>query len=126
MSAAFKRKTFLVKKGLQFRYMGVIVVGMLAVALVVGFKIYFTIWDNISDPGQSLSSINTIFEKTNVKLCYSIAALIIFIGLRLILAGSLIPAIWQFTSSLQIPFCGLLKNTFKLPSLRLNRQASRS
>lgn len=81
MSAAFKRKTFLIKKGMQLRYMGVIIVAMLAVALVVGFTIYFTIWDNISDPGQSLSSINTIFEKSNIKLCYSIAALIIFIAI---------------------------------------------
>ncbi|MBN2803290.1 MAG: HAMP domain-containing protein [Deltaproteobacteria bacterium] len=80
MSAAFKRKTFLVKKGLQFRYMGVIIIAMLAVAMVVGFTIYFTIWDNISDPGQSLSSINNIFERTNTKLCYSIVALIIFIA----------------------------------------------
>ncbi|HOD41540.1 MAG TPA: hypothetical protein PKL57_13350, partial [Candidatus Wallbacteria bacterium] len=39
----FKRRIFLIKRGLQFRYMGVIFVAMLLVAMIVGWTVYFSI-----------------------------------------------------------------------------------
>ncbi|MDP7420251.1 MAG: methyl-accepting chemotaxis protein [bacterium] len=83
----YTRSTYLIKKGLQFRYMGVIIAAMLAVCMVVGFTIYFTIWSSFSKPDIELYRLQEIFEATNrqlivrlVILCAFIAATSIFVS----------------------------------------------
>lgn len=102
MSAQYKRTTFLVKKGLQFRYMGVIILSMLAVSAVVGWTIYYTVWTQISDPNITLDLLAEVFHRTNGQLMYSIGALILFIGLASIFVSHKIAGpVYRFEQSVK-------------------------
>mgnify|MGYP001497893435 CR=1 FL=1 len=59
--AKFKRRIFLIKRGLQFRYMGVIFTAMLLVAMIVGWTVYFSIWKDLSDPTKKHEELVEIF-----------------------------------------------------------------
>ncbi|MFZ2960935.1 MAG: methyl-accepting chemotaxis protein [Candidatus Ozemobacteraceae bacterium] len=61
-----RRRTFLIKTGLQLRYMGIIVSTMLLVAFGVGWIIYYTSWSRISDtPDLTVDKLATIFDEVN-------------------------------------------------------------
>ncbi|HPG59834.1 MAG TPA: HAMP domain-containing protein [Candidatus Wallbacteria bacterium] len=64
----FKRRIFLIKRGLQFRYMGVIFVAMLLVAMIVGWTVYFSIWKDISDPTKKHDELVEVFVQGNQVL----------------------------------------------------------
>ncbi len=66
--AKFKRRIFLIKRGLQFRYMGVIFVAMLLVAMIVGWTVYFSIWKDISDPTKKHDELVEVFIQGNQVL----------------------------------------------------------
>lgn len=64
-----RRRTYLIKTGLQLRYMGIIISTMLLVAFGVGWIIYHTSWTRIIDtPDLSLDQLSDIFDAVNTLL----------------------------------------------------------
>lgn len=77
----YKRHTYLIKTGLQLRYMGILVVCMLTVAFGVGWIIYHTTWSQIAlTPDLSLDKLYLIFENVNHQLVWWVLAFVVIIG----------------------------------------------
>ena len=77
----YKRHTYLIKTGLQLRYMGILIVCMLTVAFGVGWIIYHTTWSQIAlTPDLSLDKLYLIFENVNHQLVWWVLAFIVIIG----------------------------------------------
>ena len=79
MAAKFKRSRYLIKLGLQMRYMGVILMALMLVSMIVGWTIYYTIWQQISDPGLTNEQLIDIFMRGNEILMWKMVVAIIFI-----------------------------------------------
>ena len=80
--AKYKRHTYLIKTGLQLRYMGILVACMLTVAMGVGWIIYHTSWKQIvNTPDLSLDKLYLIFESVNSQLVWWILAFIVIIAI---------------------------------------------
>lgn len=76
-----KRRIFLIKTGLQLRYMGILIACMLTVALGVGWIIYHTSWSQIvNTPDLSLDKLYIIFENVNRQLTWWILGFIAVIA----------------------------------------------
>ncbi len=61
-----RRRTYLIKTGLQLRYMGIIISTMLLVAFGVGWIIYHTSWSRIANtPDLTLDKLSDIFDSVN-------------------------------------------------------------
>ncbi|MDD2999446.1 MAG: methyl-accepting chemotaxis protein [Candidatus Riflebacteria bacterium] len=83
-----RRRTYLIKTGLQLRYMGIIISTMLLVAFGVGWVIYHTSWSRIADtPDLTLDKLSDIFDTVNgillrwvVVFIFAIAILSIFVS----------------------------------------------
>lgn len=86
--AKHRRRTFLIKTGLQLRYMGIIVTTMLLVAFGVGWVIYYTTWNKIeTTPDLTIDKLANIFDEVNGLLIrwifvflFAIAILSIFVS----------------------------------------------
>lgn len=77
--ASYQRSRYIVKFGLQMRYMGVILLALLMVAMVVGWTVYFTIWKQISDPALTNEQFIDIFVRGNEILIWKMLVAIVFI-----------------------------------------------
>ena len=78
----YRRKTYLIKSGLQFRYMGIIVIAMLLVAVFVGWVTYYTTWNTIANtPDLTLNGLSGIFETVNKTLVQWVFIFIAIIAL---------------------------------------------
>jgi len=77
--AKFKRRIFLIKRGLQFRYMGVIFTAMLLVAMIVGWTVYFSIWKDLSDPTKKHEELVEIFLHGNDVLMSRMTVIMVMI-----------------------------------------------
>lgn len=83
-----RRRTYLIKTGLQLRYMGIIISTMLMVAFGVGWIIYHTSWSKIANtPDLTLDKLSLIFDSVNgvlvkwiVVFIFVIAILSIFVS----------------------------------------------
>ena len=83
-----RRRTYLIKTGLQLRYMGIIISTMLMVAFGVGWIIYHTSWSQIANtPDLTLDKLSMIFDSVNgllmrwvVVFVFIIAILSIFVS----------------------------------------------
>lgn len=83
-----RRRTYLIKTGLQLRYMGIIISTMLMVAFGVGWIIYHTSWSKIANtPDLTLDKLSLIFDSVNgilmrwiVVFVFIIAILSIFVS----------------------------------------------
>lgn len=83
-----RRRTYLIKTGLQLRYMGIIISTMLLVAFGVGWVIYHTSWSRIANtPDLTLDKLSEIFDAVNsvllrwvVVFIFAIAILSIFVS----------------------------------------------
>ena len=83
-----RRRTYLIKTGLQLRYMGIIISTMLLVAFGVGWIIYHTSWSRIANtPDLTLDKLSDIFDTVNhllmkwiVVFLFAIAILSIFVS----------------------------------------------
>ncbi len=83
-----RRRTYLIKTGLQLRYMGIIISTMLMVAFGVGWIIYHTSWSKIANtPDLTLDKLSEIFDSVNgillkwiVVFIFVIAILSIFVS----------------------------------------------
>ena len=80
--AKYKRHTYIIKTGLQLRYMGILVICMLTVASSVGWIIYHTSWSQIvNTPDLSLDKLYLIFEQVNSQLVWYILAFMFIIAI---------------------------------------------
>lgn len=77
-----RRRTYLIKTGLQLKYMGLIVTIMLMVSFGVGYFIYHTSWSQIiNTPDLSLDQLADIFDTINMILIRWIVLFVLLIAL---------------------------------------------
>ncbi len=77
-----RRRTYLIKTGLQLRYMGIIISTMLLVAFGVGWIIYHTSWSRIANtPDLTLDKLSDIFDSVNTILMRWIIVFILGIAI---------------------------------------------
>jgi len=97
----YKRSKFLIKKGLQFRYMWVIVVTMLFMTMISSWIIYFTIWSGISGGDlKTAADLAHIFDKVNHDLMIWIPIFIVLIAFSSIFVSHRIAGpIYRFEQS---------------------------
>ena len=77
----YKRHTYIIKTGLQLRYMGILTACMLTVAMSVGWIIYHTSWKQIiNTPDLSIDKLYIIFENVNNQLLWWILGFILIIA----------------------------------------------
>jgi methyl-accepting chemotaxis protein len=77
-----RRRTYLIKTGLQLRYMGIIITTMLMVAFGVGWIIYHTSWSQIANtPDLTLDKLSMIFDSVNMILMQWIVVFIFIIAI---------------------------------------------
>ncbi|MDD3146734.1 MAG: HAMP domain-containing protein [Candidatus Riflebacteria bacterium] len=77
-----RRRTYLIKTGLQLRYMGIIISTMLLVAFGVGWIIYHTSWSQIANtPDLTLDKLSDIFDMVNSILMRWIVVFILAIAI---------------------------------------------
>ena len=80
--AKYKRHTYIIKTGLQLRYMGILIACMLTVAMSVGWIIYHTSWNQIiNTPDLSIDKLYLIFENVNSQLVWWILAFVLIIAI---------------------------------------------
>lgn len=80
--AKHRRRTFLIKTGLQLRYMGIIVSTMLMVAFGVGWIIYDTSWNRIiHTPDLTIDKLANIFNEVNSILLKWILIFVVVIAI---------------------------------------------
>lgn len=77
--ARFQRSRYIVKLGLQMRYMGVVLLALLLVSMVVGWTVWFTIWKQICDPALTNEQLIDIFVAGNQILLWKMLVAIVFI-----------------------------------------------
>lgn len=97
----YKRNTYIIKKGLQFRYMTTIIFTMLIMSSVVGWTIYFSIWSPIASAELvDISDISIIFDKVNDRLLFRIPILIIIIAMiSIIISHKIAGPVYRFEQS---------------------------
>lgn len=97
----YKRSTYIIKKGLQFRYMTTIILTMLIMSSIVGWTIYFSIWSPIaSDELVDLSDISVIFDKVNEQLLFRIPILLVIIAMiSIIISHKIAGPVYRFEQS---------------------------
>ena len=77
----YKRHTYIIKTGLQLRYMGILTACMLTVAISVGWIIYHTSWKQIvNTPDLSIDKLYLIFENVNNQLLWWILGFVAIIA----------------------------------------------
>ena len=77
-----RRRTYLIKTGLQLRYMGIIISTMLMVAFGVGWTIYHTSWSQIANTQDlTIDKLADIFDSVNSTLVRWIFVFIFIIAI---------------------------------------------
>ena len=83
----YKRTQFIVKKGFQLRYIGLIVAVMLISTLIVGYTIYYNAWTllgsklaNVYPQGRLVSIFNMVNIRLAINLIF-VAMLCVGIGI---------------------------------------------
>lgn len=78
----YRRRTYLIKTGLQLRYMGIIISTMLLVAFGVGWTIYHTSWSRIANTEDlTIDKLAGIFDTVNGILMRWIVVFILVIAI---------------------------------------------
>ncbi|MFA7576895.1 MAG: methyl-accepting chemotaxis protein [Candidatus Muiribacteriota bacterium] len=97
----FRRKIFLIKKGLQFRYMFSVILIMVISASIVGWSIYYTIWNKVASPSNlQYDDLENIWENVNYLLLIRVPALIVFVGVfSLMLSHKIAGPVYRFEQS---------------------------
>jgi len=116
-SPKFSRRIYLIKRGLQFRYMGVILTSMLLVSLVVGWTVYFTIWKDISDPTKTHDQLEQIFMEGNENLIYRLAVVMLMVCfLSVFVSHKIAGPVYRLEESAKIIASGDFSRRIKLRS----------
>jgi len=111
-----RRRTFLIKTGLQLRYMGVIVTTMFMVALGVGWVIYQTSWSRIVEtPDLTIDKLAEIFDMVNRSLLQWIAVFLVVIAiLSIFVSHKIAGPVYRLERSAKIIASGDLTHSVKL------------
>jgi len=111
-----RRRTFLIKTGLQLRYMGIIVSTMLLVAFGVGWIIYHTSWSRIGDtPDLTIDKLAEIFDQVNKQLTQWVVVFIFFISvLSVFVSHKIAGPVYRLERSAKILASGDLTHSVKL------------
>lgn len=114
--AKHRRRTFLIKTGLQLRYMGVIVSTMLLVAFGVGWIIYSTSWNRIvGTPDLTIDKLAEIFDAVNAILIKWVAIFIVVIAsLSVFVSHKIAGPVYRFERSAKVIASGDLTQRVRL------------
>ncbi|MEZ7893174.1 MAG: HAMP domain-containing protein [Candidatus Wallbacteria bacterium] len=113
----FKRRIFLIKRGLQFRYMGVILTAMFLVSLIVGWTVYFSIWGDISDPTKKSEELVEVFHQGNEMLIYRMAVVMLMIsGLSVFVSHKIAGPVYRLEESAKTIASGDFSKRIRLRS----------
>ncbi len=68
----YRRKQYLIQKGLQLKYAGIILLGRLIVCLVAGWTTYATTWEIVSREfsGETQAKLSAISDRITIVLLY--------------------------------------------------------
>ncbi|HNV70400.1 MAG TPA: methyl-accepting chemotaxis protein [Candidatus Ozemobacteraceae bacterium] len=113
-----RRRTYLIKTGLQLRYMGIIVSTMLLVAFGVGWIIYYTSWSRISDtPDLTIDKLAEIFDQVNGVLLKWVAVfLLIIASLSIFVSHKIAGPVYRFERLARVITKGDLTQSVRLRS----------
>jgi len=111
-----RRRTFLIKTGLQLRYVGIIVSTMLLVAVLVGYIFFTASWNRIIDtPDLTIDKLGAIYDSVSqtltkwfIVIIFAIAILAIFVSHKI--AGP----VYRLERSAKILASGDLTQNLKL------------
>ncbi|MFW5781790.1 MAG: HAMP domain-containing protein [Candidatus Muiribacteriaceae bacterium] len=97
----FRRRIFLIKKGLQFRYMFSVMIIMLLSTIVVGWTIYYSIWNKVGNNTDfRFENITDIWNQVNISLVRMVPVLIIFVAVfSLMLSHKIAGPVYRFEVS---------------------------
>ncbi|MBF0544967.1 MAG: methyl-accepting chemotaxis protein [Candidatus Riflebacteria bacterium] len=111
-----RRRTFLIKTGLQLRYMGIIVSTMLVIALGVGWIIYYTSWNRISGtPDLTIDKLAEIFDDVNKVLIRWVVVFVMLIAiLSVFVSHKIAGPVYHFERSAKFIASGDLTHRVKL------------
>lgn len=114
--AKHRRRTFLVKTGLQLRYMGIIISTMLLVAFGVGWIIYYTSWSRISNTQDlTIDKLAEIFDMVNRTLVQWVVVFVIVIAiLSIFVSHKIAGPVYRFERSARVISSGDLTQRVKL------------
>lgn len=114
--AKHRRRTFLIKTGLQLRYMGVIVSTMLLVAFGVGWIIYHTSWSRISsNPDLTIDKLAEIFDTVNGLLLRWVGVFVVIIAiLSIFVSHKIAGPVYRFERSARVISSGDLTQRVRL------------
>lgn len=101
----FRRRNYLINKDFQFRYIGRMVFGILAMALVAGFTVYYTTWARIMDEFYNVPRIASqyapLFASVNRTLVVVILVfLVITAVLSIFISHTIAGPIYRFEKTL--------------------------
>ncbi len=102
----WRRRNYLINKEFQFRYMGRIIFGMVVMALIVSFTVYYTTWARIMDEFYNIPRIAAqfapLFASVN-RTMFLILILFVLLAavLSIFMSHSIAGPIYRFEKSLQ-------------------------
>jgi methyl-accepting chemotaxis protein len=102
----WRRRNYLIDKEFQFRYMGRIIFGMMIMALIIAFTVYYTTWARIMDEFYNIPRVAAqfapLFASVNQTL---LLVLVLFVALAalssLFISHSIAGPIYRFEKTLQ-------------------------
>lgn len=102
----WRRRNYLIDKDFQFRYIGRIVFGMIIMALVLGFTVYFTTWARIMDEFYTIPKIASQYAAlfgsvTKVMAVFLLLFLIVAAVVSVFTSHSIAGPMYRFEKTLQ-------------------------
>jgi methyl-accepting chemotaxis protein len=107
MAAWFwRRRNYLINKEFQFRYVARIVFGMIVMALILGFTVYYTTWARIMDEFYTIPKIASQYAAlfgsvTQIMVVFLVLFLVLAAILSLFASHSIAGPIYRFEKTLQ-------------------------
>lgn len=111
-----RRRIYLIKTGLQLRYMGIVVSTMLLVSFAVGWIIYSTSWSRISNtPDLTIDKLAEIFDEVNSILLRWIFVFLVAIAcLSIFVSHKIAGPVYRFEKTAKIIASGDLTQRVRL------------
>ncbi|MCK9223462.1 MAG: methyl-accepting chemotaxis protein [Candidatus Muirbacterium halophilum] len=100
--APYKRRIYLVKKGFQFRYMFSVLIIMLLASTIVGWTIYYSIWNKVGNTSEEFrfEEVSDIFRQVNISLLKMLPVLGILVAMfALMLSHKIAGPVYRFEVS---------------------------
>ncbi len=102
----WRRRNYLINKEFQFRYMARIIFGMVVMALIIAFTVYYTTWARIMDEFYNIPRIASqfapLFSSVNGTMLFILFFFLILAAvLSIFISHSIAGPIYRFEKSLQ-------------------------